>query len=138
MTSWTQPIFLQILSAETIFCLFDQKSQYMKVLKLFKWWNYSRAETIRRNTVCVCKIPTYLFTQLDQRHFEVEKKIIFYRKLYQILMWRDNLLKTLGWKVPSTNGFYVHSVSYVYEVLPFYDIKCLCSGGQEWGREDSH
>ena len=24
---------------------------------------------------------------------------------------------------------YVHSVSYVYAVLPFYDVKCLCSGG---------
>ena len=26
---------------------------------------------------------------------------------------------------------YVHSVSYVYAVLPFYDVKCLCSGGRE-------
>ena len=25
----------------------------------------------------------------------------------------------------------IHSVSYVYAVLLFYDIKCLCSGGQE-------
>ena len=25
----------------------------------------------------------------------------------------------------------VHSVSYVYTVLPFYDVKCLCSGGRE-------
>ena len=32
----------------------------------------------------------------------------------------------------------LHSVSYVYAVLPFYDVKCLCSGGQEWRREGSH
>ena len=25
----------------------------------------------------------------------------------------------------------VHSVSYAYAVLPFYDVKCLCSRGQE-------
>ena len=25
----------------------------------------------------------------------------------------------------------LHSVSYVYAVLPFYDVKCLCSGGRE-------
>ena len=25
----------------------------------------------------------------------------------------------------------VHSVSYVYAVLPFYDVKCLCSRGRE-------
>ena len=34
--------------------------------------------------------------------------------------------------------WYIHSVSYVYTVLPFYDIKCLFSGGREWGREESH
>ena len=28
--------------------------------------------------------------------------------------------------------------SYVYAVLPFYDVKCLCTGGREWGREESH
>ena len=32
----------------------------------------------------------------------------------------------------------LHSVSYVYAVLPFYDVKCLCSKGREWGREESH
>ena len=32
----------------------------------------------------------------------------------------------------------LHSVAKVYAVLPFYDVKCLCSGGQEWGREESH
>ena len=26
---------------------------------------------------------------------------------------------------------YIHSVSYVYAVLPFCDVKCLCSGGRE-------
>ena len=26
---------------------------------------------------------------------------------------------------------YIHSVAKVYAVLPFYDVKCLCSGGQE-------
>ena len=25
----------------------------------------------------------------------------------------------------------VHSVEKVYAVLPFYDVKCLCSGGRE-------
>ena len=34
--------------------------------------------------------------------------------------------------------WYIHSVSYVYTVLPFYDVKCLCSGGRELGREGSH
>ena len=32
----------------------------------------------------------------------------------------------------------LHSVAKLYAVLPFYDVKCLCSGGQEWGREESH
>ena len=32
----------------------------------------------------------------------------------------------------------LHSVAKVYAVLPFYDVKCLCSGGREWGREESH
>ena len=35
-------------------------------------------------------------------------------------------------------AIYVHSVSYVYAVLPFYDVKCLCSRGREWEREESH
>ena len=26
---------------------------------------------------------------------------------------------------------YLHSVAKVYAVLPFYDVKCLCSGGRE-------
>ena len=33
---------------------------------------------------------------------------------------------------------YLHSVAKLYAVLPFYDVKCLCSGGREWGREESH
>ena len=33
---------------------------------------------------------------------------------------------------------FIHSVAKVYAVLPFYDVKCLCSGGREWGREESH
>ena len=37
-----------------------------------------------------------------------------------------------------TSMYYVHSVSYVYAVLPFYDEKCLCSRGRELGRDDSH
>ena len=32
----------------------------------------------------------------------------------------------------------IHSVSYVYAVLPFYDVKCLCSRGREGEREESH
>ena len=32
----------------------------------------------------------------------------------------------------------IHSVSYYYAVLPFYDVKCLCSRGRELGREGSH
>ena len=35
-------------------------------------------------------------------------------------------------------GTYLHCVAKVYAVLPFYDVKCLCSGGREWGREESH
>ena len=27
--------------------------------------------------------------------------------------------------------FLLHSVAKVYAVLPFYDVKCLCYGGQE-------
>ena len=27
--------------------------------------------------------------------------------------------------------FKLHSVAKVYAVFPFYDVKCLCSGGQE-------
>ena len=33
---------------------------------------------------------------------------------------------------------YIYSVAKVYAVLPFYDVKCLCSGGREWEREESH
>ena len=32
----------------------------------------------------------------------------------------------------------LHSIAKVYEVFPFHDVKCICSGGQEWGREESH
>ena len=32
----------------------------------------------------------------------------------------------------------IHSVSYYYAVLPFYDVKCLCFRGSELGREGSH
>ena len=32
----------------------------------------------------------------------------------------------------------LHSVANVYAVLPFYNVKCPFSGGQEWGREESH
>ena len=32
----------------------------------------------------------------------------------------------------------LHCVAKEYAVLPFYDVKCLCSGGREWGREESH
>ena len=32
----------------------------------------------------------------------------------------------------------LHSVAKVYAVFSFYDVKCLCSGGREWGREGSH
>ena len=39
---------------------------------------------------------------------------------------------------PITNTFDLHCVAKVYAVLPFYDVKCLCSGGREWGREESH
>ena len=38
------------------------------------------------------------------------------------------------WYIPRQ----VHSVAKVYAVLPFYDVKYLCSGGREWGREESH
>ena len=34
--------------------------------------------------------------------------------------------------------YMVHSVSYVYAVLPFYDVKCLCSRGRKREWEESH
>ena len=34
--------------------------------------------------------------------------------------------------------YVLHSVSYYYAVLPFYNVKCLCSRGRELGREESH
>ena len=40
----------------------------------------------------------------------------------------ENCIKYSGISITKYN---VHSVSYVYAVLPFYDVKCLCSGGQE-------
>ena len=30
---------------------------------------------------------------------------------------------------------YIHSVAKVYAVFPFYYVKCLSSGGREWGRK---
>ena len=39
---------------------------------------------------------------------------------------QQNLLQNLP---PDLN--LVHSVSYYYAVLPFYDVKCLCYGGRE-------
>ena len=36
------------------------------------------------------------------------------------------------------NNNNLHCVAKVYPVLPFSNVKCLCSGGQEWGREGSH
>ena len=38
----------------------------------------------------------------------------------------------------STMSINIHCVAKVYSVLPFYDVKCLCSGGRKWGREESH
>ena len=33
--------------------------------------------------------------------------------------------------LPVKQIFNLHSVAKVYAVLPFYDVKCLCSGGRE-------
>ena len=33
--------------------------------------------------------------------------------------------------VPKYRGLFIHSVAKVYAVFPFYDVKCLCSGGRE-------
>ena len=40
-----------------------------------------------------------------------------------------SLLLTLEW-LKFCNS-YIHCVAKVHEVLPFYDVKCLCSGGRE-------
>ena len=50
----------------------------------------------------------------------------FSRKKCLTFYWKS--IKKMQYRI-------VHSVSYVYAVLPFYDVKCLCSGGREWGRE---
>ena len=33
---------------------------------------------------------------------------------------------------------YVHCVAYICAVWPVYEVKCLCSRGQEWGSEGSY
>ena len=54
----------------------------------------------------------------------------FMKNQEKLLVWNVNLS-------PMTL-YYLHSVSYYYAVLLFYDVKCLCSRGREWEREESH
>ena len=46
-------------------------------------------------------------------------------KTAELLVSSKQKLFRYLWKI------YIHSVAKVYEVLPFYDVKCLCSGGRE-------
>jgi hypothetical protein len=59
------------------------------------------------------------------------KLLIFYQNYY----WKSDLGLTFPHFEFSRLYLDIHSVSYVYAVLPFYDVKCLCSWGREWGRE---
>ena len=51
---------------------------------------------------------------------------MFRRTLFEYCVWKDTFQNV------------IHSVAKVYAVFPFYDAKCLCSGGQECRRGGSH
>ena len=71
---------------------------------------------------------------------QAEKKYYYYI-LCKFTKWQLFSFKmVLGKKRVNrcSNDIEVHSVAKVYAVLPFYDVKCLCSGGREWWREESH
>ena len=52
----------------------------------FVFWKNSAKLLVKKTLYkCVCKLPTYLFTQFDQRHFEVESKFWFYRMCFILL-----------------------------------------------------
>ena len=56
-------------------------------------------------------------------------------QLAKAFLGDDGESKQPGLNVPILAGNiqtpYLHSVAKVYAVLPFYDVKCLCSGGRE-------
>ena len=49
---------------------------------------------------------------------------------YQMRLQRDQV-QTNGMEYQFMTSYHVHSVAKVYADLPFYDVKCLCSGGRE-------
>ena len=87
-------VFPHIVSAETIlFWIWKskghstkgQRSQYIKVRKLFKGGNYSRAETIWGNTVCIfCKHASGLKPMGSTQRFtrkDKQRQLLYYVNL---------------------------------------------------------
>ena len=98
----------------------------------YRCGNYSRVETIRGNTVCL-KIQKLVVEKLCcARKYEQWETFMTFKWLWLLNGTAGNLSKY------QLIVSYIHCVAKVYAVLPFYDVKCLCSGGWEWGREESH
>ena len=85
-----------------------------------------------------CSFLTRLTGSLMGNSFRITISLQPFFSCYPIQGSTETGFCTFSWSRMFGYKVIIHSVSYVYAVLPFYDVKCLCSGGREWGREESH
>jgi hypothetical protein len=92
------------------------------VQKLFKGGNYSRAETIRENTVCTFYLVGKLAIKggTTQRRSHVLYVLLY--ELYQCIMKVKPLKRFLPKYTRDQN---------VWQGWPAYELECLGHGGQE-------
>ena len=70
--------------------------------------------------------PSYFVTALKFIYSEKATTFCEISTIYLSYVVTVKFTLDISW--PSQN---IHSVAKVYAVLPFYDVKCLCSGGRE-------
>ena len=70
------------------------------------------------------------YCQIYYKDFDCDN----HQKTMQCNKWMV-IIKPTKIMLTQTTFKHLHSVSYFYAVLPFYDVECLRSGGREWGRE---
>ena len=75
---------------------------------------------------CLCKFAIYNCSCQIQPSGSCHAAISTMVKL----CWKNQIIQ-IRIKVFHSYFKQLHSVSYVYAVLPFYDVKCLCSRGRE-------
>ena len=67
----------------------------------------------------------------------ISKYILYVKNQLSYRLQQGSFLTTSNFKTflselkQKSTCLKVHSVAKVYAVLPFYDVKCLCSGGRE-------